>query len=349
MTDNRRSTIQRALQSVVDAGLPGAFIFIEDPDGGIEFYSAGVADLESGRRMAPDMYYRIGSTTKSFTAVVTLQLVDEGRIALDDLVSTWLHDRSIPNGDVLTIEHLLRMRSGLFDFEDHPSLLGDLDAHLVPHTLDETLDFGLGGEPSFRPGERYAYCNTNFCILEHVIQQATGNSLQHEFGQRIFGLLELHNTSYPAEDDLSLPVPYIRGYEATDSGWRECSHVFFGRGDGGIVSTAHDVARFFRALLDGQLLPNDLLAQMQTIVADDPPAPESYGLGLMADELPFGAVWGHAGGGFGYGHMPYLDLETGRFVICMLNGTYGFRAVSVPPEARPRFSSALRALAYGRA
>lgn len=349
MIGNGPALLQSELQSLVDTGLPGAFIYIEDVSGGIEFHTAGVSDLATGQPMAPDAHYRIGSTTKTFTAVVVLQLVGEGRMALGDLVATWLSEHSIPNGDILTIEHLLRMRSGLFDFEDDPTLLDDLDAHLVPYTLDEVLGFGLGGAPKVRPGERYEYCNTNYCVVERVIEHVTGNSLQQELNQRIFTPLQLHNTSYPAEDDLSLASPYIRGYDWTGADWRECSHVFFGRGDGAIISTAHDVSRFFRALLDGRLLSGALLKQMQTIVPDDPTPADAYGLGLMADELPFGRVWGHAGGGFGYDHMPYLDVETGRFVICMANGTYGFRVTSRLPEAPPEFSQALRTLAYGRA
>jgi len=108
--------------------------------------------------MAAEDHYRVGSTTKTFTAVVVLQLVAEGRLALDDLVASRLPGRAVANGDVLTVEHLLRMRSGLFDFEDGPSLLGHLDAHLAPYSLGEVLDLGLRGPASFRPGPQRTTC-----------------------------------------------------------------------------------------------------------------------------------------------------------------------------------------------
>ena len=295
--------------------------------------------------MAPEDHYRVGSTTKTFTAVVVLQLVAEGRLALDDLVASRLPGRAVANGDVLTVEHLLRMRSGLFDFEDGPSLLGDLDAHLAPYSLGEVLDLGLRGPASFRPGERFAYCNTNFCVLEAVVEHVTGRSLGRELGERVFGPLGLEHTSYPAQDDLSLPEPFIRGYDDAGAGWRDCSRAFFGRGDGALISNAGDLSRFFRALLGGRLLPGDLLTQMQTIVPDDPAPRFAYGLGLIADPLPSGTVWGHSGGGFGYFHLPFLDPVTGRFVVCMRNGTAGFRTDATAP-ALPTFSPELRALAY---
>ena len=155
-------------------------------------------------------------------------------------------------------------------------------------------------------------------------------------------------SSYSAETDLSLPEPFIHGYERTDDGWRECSQVFFGRGDGALISTAVDVAHFFRALLvEKTLLPAPLLQQMMHILPDDPPAKMAYGLGLIADPLPCEIVWGHSGGGFGYRHFPYLHLESGRFVTFMLNGTYGFRvATDAGSHQPPGFTPEMRSLAY---
>lgn len=241
------------------------------------------------------------------------------------------------------------MRSGLCDFEDDPSLLGSLEAHLKPYSLRHAVNLGIKPPAKFTPGAKYAYCNTNFCVLDLIIKRSTGHSLAEEFVRRIFAPLGMASSSYPAEDDLSVPEPYIRGYERTAEGWRECSHVFFGRGDGALISTALDLARFFRALLvERTLLPDWLLKQMLSIVPDRPPAERAYGLGLIADPLPCGTVWGHSGGGFGYRHLPYLRLEPGRFAVFMTNGTYGFRQITETSNAeRPNFSNDLRAMAYG--
>src|SRR5262245_39122441 len=223
--------IQKELNALVEAGLPGVFVYIQDEDGASQFDTAGVADLSSKAIMTPDSHYRVGSTTKTLTAVVTLQLIAEGKLAFNDTMKGRMPDLPIPNNDSLTVEHLLRMRSGLFDFEDDPSLLGNLDAHLQPCTLKHAIDLSIKHPAIFTPGSKYTYCNTNFCVLELIIERITGHSLAEEFAHRIFNPLDMKDSSYPSEDDLTLPEPYIRGYEQTDNAWRECSEVFFGRGD----------------------------------------------------------------------------------------------------------------------
>ncbi len=336
--------LQKECQCLVEAGFPGVLIYCEDADGASEFYTAGFADLATKQSMTLNHHYRIGSTTKTFTAVVLLQLLAEGKIKLQDTLDKWLPDLSIPNAPTLTIEHLLRMRSGLFDFEDDPSLLGDLDAHRRPYGLIEVLHLSIKHPARFLPGTKYEYCNTNFCILELIIEQITGHTLAIELEQRIFGPVGMTNSTYPNEEDLTLPEPYIRGYERTLDGWEECSHVFFGRGDGALISTAPDLARFFRALLFKRtLLPEDLLQQMMSVFPDQPPASEMYGLGLMADPLPSGTVWGHSGGGFGYQDLPYIRYETGCFIVFVMNGSYGFRATT---GTRPTLDRMVRAEAY---
>jgi D-alanyl-D-alanine carboxypeptidase len=344
----RLHDIEHELRRLVRTGLPGAFVYIEDADGSSQFLTAGWADLEGKTRMTPESHYRVGSTTKTFTAVVALQLVSEGRLRLDDTLGELLPHSGVPAADRMTIEHLLRMRSGLFDFEDDLSLLGNLDAHRVPVSLERAVELGIRQPLLFEPGARFSYCNTNFCLLEIVIERVSGQGLSEAMRQRIIDPLGLSATHYPPEAQLALPEPFIRGYERTRDGWEECSEVFFGRGDGALISTAVDLATFFRALLvEGRLLNAEMLGRMMAILPDDPPAAEAYGLGLIADPLGCGVVWGHGGGGFGYENLPYLRLETGRFAVFMLNGSYGYRASPVRPRGgRPRFSPRFRTSVY---
>lgn len=344
MRGDRHAAQRSALRQMTRDGVPGAFILVDHPDGSAEFLTAGVADLATGALMSPDSHYRIGSSTKTFTAVVVLQLVAEGRLALDAPVAAWVPEFDLPHAEVLTVEHLLRMRSGLFDFEDHPSLLGDLDAHRVAVSLQQVLEMGLRGRPTFRPGDRFEYCNTNFCLLERIVERVTGRTLGEELAERVLAPLHMCTHDLPVRGHLSLPEPFIRGYDRTGGGWQDCSEEFFGRGDGAIISTALDVSRFFRGLLGGLLLPPPLLNQMMTIVRDDPPPRFAYGLGLIADELPSEVVWGHSGGGFGYRHWPFLSWETQTFAVFRVNGTYGFRTSTAPPTAE--FPIETRALAY---
>jgi D-alanyl-D-alanine carboxypeptidase len=330
--------VQAELDRMVEGGLPGAFVYVEDADGSSSFRTAGVADLATGAVMTPETHYRIGSTTKTFTAVVVLQLIGEGRLSLGDLVQDLLPDLPIPNADRLTVEHLLRMRSGLFDFEDDPSLLGNLEAHLRPVPLARVVELALRGPTSFEPGERFEYCNSNFCLLQVAVERLTGRALADEMRARIFEPAGLARTSYPDEDDLSLPEPYVHGYDRAGDGWFDCSFEDFGHGDGAVVSTAADTARFFRALLlDRTLLAPELVAAMMSVGPDAPPAqltlsgsptPIDYGLGLYSHRISCGTVWGHTGGGFGYSHAPFVRLDTGRTAIVMRNASFGFRQLT---------------------
>lgn len=336
-TDQIEAT-QAELDRIVGLGLPGAFVYRDDAGWNPTFMTAGAADLETGEPMTAESFYRIGSTTKTFTAVVVLGLIGEGRLALDDLVQGRLPDLTIPNGARLTIEHLLRMRSGLFDFEDDPSLLGNLDAHRRPISLDEMIGFALRGPTGFEPGERFAYCNSNFILLEAIVERVTGRSLGAEMRERIFEPAGLTATTYPDWADLSLPEPFIHGYDRSGDEWVECSRTTFGRGDGAIISTPRDVAAFFRALLlDRTLLAPEMLALMMSsgpeLEEQPSPAlmllgvetPVDYGLGLFCVPTACGRAWGHSGGGFGYAHLPFVDIDTGRIAIAMRNASFGFR------------------------
>ena len=343
------STIQTQLDDLVEKHLPGAFVYLEDTGGSSQFYTSGFADLLTKTRMTPDMRYRVGSVTKTFTATVTLQHVAEGQLSLDDLVQRLLPALDLPNADTLTVEHLLRMRSGIFDFEEDPALKDDLEAHLKPVSLDQALEMGLRHPAGFKPGERFSYSNTNFCLLEKIIETLTGISLGRHFTERIFNPLGMASSSYPVEDDLSLPEPYIHGYEHTSDSWFDCSHVFFGRGDGALISTAIDLGRFYRALLargESSLLPDDLLERMMTIPPGDSPEERRYGMGLSADVLPVGTVWGHSGGGLGYLNFPFLQLESGRFAVFMCNGTAFSQGKEEPGPGAAQALNELRAGMY---
>lgn len=336
--------VEQKLDQLVDSGLPGAGVYIEDSNGTSMFFTAGVANLSSRQPITPDMHYRVGSTTKTFTAVLTLQLVSEGKLALNDTLQTLFPDVAIPHADALTVEHLLRMRSGLFDFVDDSSLQG-LEANRRPYRLQRIIELAIREPAEFEPGTRFEYCNTNFCLLELIIERITGNTLGEELTHRILKPLGLTSTYYPAEDDLELPEPYVRGYNRTDSQWTECSHVFFGRGDGALISTPRDIATFFHSLLTEQiLLPESLLEKMTMVVPDSPPAEMAYGLGLIRESLPCGVIWGHSGYGFGYGHLPFLNPEHQRFALFMLNGTFGFPESKMKP--RELFSPEFRSQVY---
>ena len=179
----------RAAETVVDAGVPGVAVYVRDK-GQTTVVSRGYDDVVAKRPMSARDRFRIGSVTKSFVAAVVLQLVDEGKLSLDDNVEQRLPGL-VPNGSAITIRQLLSHRSGLFDYvRDRrilaPYLKGDLDHVWTPL---QVLRMATSHKPLFAPGaaDKQSYSNTGYVILGLLIEKVTGHSLGHELKARIFG------------------------------------------------------------------------------------------------------------------------------------------------------------------
>jgi D-alanyl-D-alanine carboxypeptidase len=296
--------VQRALDEVVAAGAPGALAFVRDGDRTIRL-SSGYGNLAPKTPMRVADRFRIGGLTKTYTATVVLQLVGEGKIALDDTVEQWFPG-VISNGEAISVRQLLNHTSGIFDYVQDPRVLApnleDLPNNLaLVFDLREGVRIAAEHGPLFAPGSALAYSNTNYVLLAMIVEAATGNSIGSELRARIFKPLGLRHTSYPTSSRIN--GSYTHGYlpldESTFLDVTPLSPTLLGA-SGAILSNAKDVARFYRALLRGRLLAPDLLAAMQTI---DPVAtggvPDSgfpgggWGLGLLREIFPCGSeAWG---------------------------------------------------------
>lgn len=313
----------------MQSGLPGAVAAASGPGFHWEG-AAGLANVETEEPLTPAHRFRVASVTKVFIATAVLQLVGEGAFALDD-------DAGLLVAGV-TVRQLLNHTSGLPNFDD------DLVAFFEPYRRDpahrseldprELVALALERPRLFAPGESWAYSGTNYQALGLLVEQATGRTLREELKRRIFDPLELGATDLPAE---TWPVPGLaRAYVPADN------PIFPGPGPGpvdlteldlpfnwtggGIVSTGRDVARFLQALLGGELLPDDLRAEMLRTVPSDWDESDGYGLGItevtsvMAKaESPCGAAWGHLGLG-GHTTVALVSERGDRQVVVMVNG-----------------------------
>lgn len=302
---SRADTVQRSLDALVRTdGLPGALAAVRDRDGRTRSYTAGVGDLATGSKVPEDGQVRIGSNTKTFTAVVVLQLVGEGKIGLDAPVDTYLpglvRGEGI-DGRHLTVRQLLQHTSGL---PDYVTYLGGEVRHYEPRSL---LDIALRHEADFAPGTQWRYSNTNYVLAGLIVQKVTGRPLPEEMDRRIIQRIGLRHTYFPAPGDVTLREPHPRGYyrEAAGAPLRDGTELdpSWGWAAGQMVSTNTDLNRFFTALLAGRLLPAAQLAQMRTTVPAGRPfgSGARYGLGLVSTPLSCGGVsWGHGGSTTGY-------------------------------------------------
>jgi len=218
----------------------------------------GAAGGYQGKREAhPGDRFDIGSTGKTYVATVVLQLVEEGRLSLDDSIEQWLPGK-VDGGRLVLISHLLNHTSGL------------------------TVSPSGGISVINPPGKMFGYSNTDYGLLEAIVPRVTGRRLGQEVRDRILVPLGL-------EDTFLTP----KGSSPPWLGAREGSCALCLESGGGPNSTTSDVARFFQALLSGELLDEDMMAAMTRTV---PTGTEIHsGMGVFRFDLPCGTAWGHGG------------------------------------------------------
>ncbi|MFD6966719.1 serine hydrolase domain-containing protein [Streptomyces sp. NPDC059949] len=279
------ATVERldaALTKIMkDAGIPGLNVGVWIPGRGAYARSFGVADKKTGAPMKTDLYARIGSVTKPFTVTAVLQLVDQGKVGLDDPISRYV--TGVPGGENVTVRQLAEMRSGLFNYTEDEKWLAGLkaDPHraYVPRRL---LDIAFSHPPNFKPDAKWQYSNTNTILLGMLVEKVSGQSLGDFLQEHVFTPLKLNSTSLPT--DSVVPDPHAHGYSSftpdgsvTDAtNWNPS----WGWAAGAIISNLDDLRTWAPALVDGRLLSKKTQAErLRTLPTGFPEI--SYGLGIL--------------------------------------------------------------------
>jgi D-alanyl-D-alanine carboxypeptidase len=311
------------LQGVVAAGAPGVISLVNDGHG-VKLQAAGMADTASGRAMRTTDRFRAGSNTKSFVATVALQLVGEGKLSLDDTVERWLPG-ILPYGGQVNLRQLLNHTGGVPDYQRllEPKVLAGGDSATRTYTPRELVAMIADQKPDFAPETSWNYSSTGYILAGLIIERVTGNRLGDELQDRIIGPLHLRHTSFPI-DTTAIRGRHASGYGAIDGSLRDLTELNSSAAwaTGGLVSTASDMAHYWRALLGGKLLAPPQLAAMKTTVAVGHGLPVSYGLGLMKfdqyNSKACGTLWGNGGDIPGYSTEFFNsedgDVQAGIFV-----------------------------------
>jgi D-alanyl-D-alanine carboxypeptidase len=335
--------LQQLLDQIVAAGAPGAAAWIRDENGVLQAAS-GVADLRSGRPMRVGLHYRAGSVTKSFVATVVLQLVAEGRLSLSDTVEGWLPG-ILTYGDRVTVRQLLNHTSGVPDYapEMVNTLLSGAQSRFRAWTPQELVGVVADQPPEFPPGTATHYSNTGYILLGLIVEAATGNTLGQELARRILRPLGLHDTFFPV-NAAGLPSPKSRGYTVPVSPQGELLagplldftiyNPSLWWAAGALISTFEDLTRFFRALLDGRLLPPQLLAEMATPNPTSPP-PFRQAMGLEVIDIPGGRLLGKGGDSPGFSNIVF-STEDGRRQYAVMTNLY-----QAPPAVQQAYLQAV--------
>ncbi|MFI5933999.1 serine hydrolase domain-containing protein [Actinoplanes sp. NPDC051494] len=321
--------VQRSVDQLVSVDrFPGALASVRQADGRVRNYTAGVADLRTRATMPVDARVRLASNTKMFTATVVLQLVGEDKVRLDEPVETYLP--GLVRGDgidgrEITVRQLLQQTSGLQDYDEElfADFVNALHTYVEPHDL---LRIAFARKPDSRPGEKFAYSNTNYILAGLIVQKVTGRPVGEQITKRIIEPLGLRHTYWPAEGELTIRGAHPHGYFPAADGGAPAditeSEPSGGWAAGALVGPPSDVNTFLTGLLGGKLLKPAQLAEMKKTVdapGFDTVGGSRYGLGLATFKLSCGGfAWTH--GGVAPGYVTYVGIApSGRAATIGVN------------------------------
>ena len=233
--------------------------------------------------------FRIASITKTFTAVMILQLVEEGKLKLTDTLDKFFPQ--VPNAQKITILQMLSHRSGI------PNVRRDQATWKpgAPVTRDEMLALIVKGTPEFEPDTKNSYSNSGYYLLSLILEKVTGKSYDQVLEQRINSRIGLADT-YLATGRIDVNKGEALTYENTGSDWKLWKQGFETDPSIGfqLISTPGDMAKFIQSLFDLKLISQESLDQMKTMRDDE-------GLGMVTFTFAGKTFYGNTGGGDNYG------------------------------------------------
>ena len=235
------STEAQAEQAVT-YGFSGVVVYVDKHGEPPRTYTAGWHDPAKKVPARADAYFKIGSISKLYTAVAIAKLVGDGRQSLDRTLADLLPELAgrIANTERITLRMLVQHRSGIPNYTDTP----DYWAH-PKATFEEKLALIQGAPADFQPGEDYAYCNTNYLLLNRIMEKTLGHGNFQFIQERILTPLHLSHTFASIQDVAIADVM---------SGFHQGHAADLKTDDIGMVATVQDVAVFLRALNTGELL-----------------------------------------------------------------------------------------------
>ncbi len=319
------------LQVVLDKAinkynLIGIQVSVKTKEGRTWNGASGTADKERTKPLSINNTIRIGSVTKTFTAVLILRLIEKGYIRFDQSIDIWFPD--ISESNKITIQHLLSHSSGI------PEILGmkvmmtsTINSHKIWKS-DELLEIIKNKKLKFKPGTIYEYSNSNYILLGLIAEKVTGKPLKTLYREEIFEPLGLKNTYFvPYEnppinlvtgyDRNLIPLPGYQKIHPDNTSWSTCAHA-----SGAIVSSASDVMRFFDAIMQAIILDEKSIKVM-TFFHQGADEKEKYnknfGLGIFHFDDVYDNTYGHLGLFIGSEALAIYHPEKGYVIVLIGN------------------------------
>lgn len=233
-------TIQEQLDEAIGHGFAGMIVYIDQAGKPPQYYAAGWHHRESQIPANPHALFKIASISKLYDAVAVTKLVKEGRLSLDKTIVDYLPELEgrIENADKITLRLMIQHRSGIPNYTDTPNFWA------APIGYDESLALILDKPANFEPGEDYEYCNTNYLLINKIMDEVLGYGNFQYKRQEILTPLNLNNT-FSSLSEVNM--------EEVMSGYHVGHPSDLKADDYGMVATAEDVGTFLRALNDGSI------------------------------------------------------------------------------------------------
>ena len=312
-----RERVDALLAETFPADGPGVAVIVTD-DGEVVYSGGrGMADVEARTPITPRTIFRLGSITKQFTASIILQLVQEGRISLDDPLSRFFPDYPQP-GAGATVRQLLNHTSGIQSYTGIPGWMVEANTARAHSTAEMIAVFRDQPSPS-RPGERWAYNNSGYVLLGAIIEQVTGMPWHQAVEQRLARPLGLTTIRYGIVE-AELPL-MAHGYTSGAGGVGPARpiHMSVPHAAGALIGSTEDLARWAQALHHGRVVNAESYARMTAATALPDGSTVPYGFGLSNDELRERRAISHAGGIFGFSTQSIYVPEEDLFVAVFAN------------------------------
>ncbi len=233
-------TVQEQLNEGINYGFDGMIVYVDEAGKPPKFYASGWHNRKKRIPAYPQALFKIASITKLYIAVATTKLVKEGRLSLDKTLAEYFPEltKRIEYSDKITLRMMVQHRSGIPNFVDHPDYWTK-----PPKNRQETLEYALDLPADFEPGEDYGYSNTNYMLIENLIDKTLGYPRQQYIKERILIPLGLNHT-FGSLGEVNMGDVMSGYYVGVETDFKY-------ENTGLMLATAEDVGLFLRALNDG--------------------------------------------------------------------------------------------------
>ncbi len=308
------------------AGAPGMSVALVIDDKVAWEGASGLADVENQVPARPDSVYRIASISKPIAATAVMQLVERGRVSLDDPVRKYVPFFPDKGGLTLTVRHVMTHTSGIRHYKP-----GEMENMTRYGSIEDAAKIFEDDPLLFTPGTKYSYSTYAYNLLAAVVEAASGLSYDAYLKEHVLGPAGMTKTRLERAEEI---VPnrarqYVKaGGAVHNAHYADLSVKWAG---GGVISTAGDLARFHIALDEGKLLKSDTLRQMYTPATLADGTATDYGLGWNITTSADGRTWiAHSGGATG--GTTYLLRDPVRKVaaaiLCNVESAPGLRKLA---------------------